>query len=256
MRRLDFIVAGVQKAGTTTLFEYMRQHPLLSVPARKELHFFDDETIDWSAPDYSRLEAWFPPSDAGQLRFDVTPIYTFWPPSLARIQAHNPDAKLIVLFRDPIERAWSHWCMEFSLNTDALPFDVAIRSGRQRLAADPLHPSWRVYSYVERGFYSAQVRRLSGLFPPENCLFLRFDELVADHAGVLQTVARFLGVPEFPPSAPIKANARPERSYPTALGQDDVDYLADVLGADLEQFAQLTGLAIDTWPTTTRRILV
>ncbi len=160
-RQLDFIVAGVQKAGTTTIFDYLRQHPDLSVPRRKELHFFDDETVTWEAPDYSRLDAWFDPGDAGRPRFDVTPIYTFWPRSMARIRAHSPDAKIIVLFRDPIERAWSHWCMEFARNNDPLAFDKAIREGRRRLDDDSMPRRWRVYTYVDRGLYAGQARPIN-----------------------------------------------------------------------------------------------
>ncbi len=153
--RLQAVLGGVQKAGTTTLFRYLQAHPQLAAPSRKETHFFDDETIDWANPDYGRLGSFFPESLGARRAFDATPIYLFWPPSLARIRAHNPDAKLMFMFRDPIERAWSQWNMETRRGADDLPFASAVREGRKRLKDNhQLGNAWRVYSYVERGFYA------------------------------------------------------------------------------------------------------
>ncbi|MBX9700198.1 MAG: sulfotransferase domain-containing protein, partial [Acetobacteraceae bacterium] len=111
--RIGVFVAGVQKAGTTTLFAHLRRHPGLVAPtAEKELHVFDDETIDWRAPiDWSRLHARFPAERRCGLRFEATPITLFWPPALARIRAYNPAARIILIFRDPIGRAVSQWRM-------------------------------------------------------------------------------------------------------------------------------------------------
>ncbi|ESZ37776.1 sulfotransferase family protein [Mesorhizobium sp. L2C066B000] len=104
---MGFIVGGVQKSGTTSLFGYLSQHPQLATPSVKEMHFFDDETQNWTEPDYRKLGSFFS-DDAGRgIGFDVTPIYLFWPPSLERIKRYNPAIKLVFIFRDPIERAWS-----------------------------------------------------------------------------------------------------------------------------------------------------
>ena len=91
--RLGLIVGGVQKAGTTSLFGYLQDHPSLLAPSVKELHFFDDETLDWASSDYASLDSFFPADVAG-LRFEITPVYLFWPPALERIRAYNPDIKL------------------------------------------------------------------------------------------------------------------------------------------------------------------
>ncbi|MGH6848408.1 MAG: hypothetical protein ACREC0_13525, partial [Methylocella sp.] len=111
---VSIFVCGVQKGGTTSLHAHFREHPALSPPNRKEIHFFADETQDWAAPDYTALHSFFATEDGDRFRFDVTPIYIFWPPSIERIRAYNPSAKLIFLFRDPFERAWSQWCMEYA----------------------------------------------------------------------------------------------------------------------------------------------
>ena len=150
------------------------QHRALSPPSRQEIHFFDEEARDWAAPDYTALHSLFAPEDGDRLRFDITPIYIFWPPSIERIRAYNPSAKLIFIFRDPFERAWSHWCMEYARGDETLPFAEAIREGRSRLDGLPLLArERRVYTYIERGLYADQVRRVLANFPRGQLLFLR-----------------------------------------------------------------------------------
>ena len=88
-RKVAFIVAGVQKGGTTALFDYLGEEPALSLAREKEVHFFDDEDQDWAAPDYGAYHAHFAAPD-GRQRGEATPIYLYWPGSLERIAAYNP----------------------------------------------------------------------------------------------------------------------------------------------------------------------
>jgi hypothetical protein len=247
---VSIFVCGVQKGGTTSLFGYFCEHPSLSNPHRKELHFFDDETIDWLLPEYSILDSFFPPRDGDKLRFDVTPIYSFWPPSISRIRAYNPAAKLILLFRDPLDRAWSHWCMEYARGTETLPFAEAIRAGRKRMAgAAPLAPGRRVYSYVERGLYAEQVRRVLSLFPREQVLFLRSQDLLDDHCATLARIATFAGLSPFPETGPKRERPQPYIAAPLSATKEDRAYLASLLRDDVCAFAQLTGLDVADWAT-------
>ena len=103
---VNFIVVGVQKAGTTALFDYLGDSPAVALSKVKEVHFFDDETVDWSKPDYGPYHAQFESSAPAALHGEATPIYLYWPGSLERIAAYNPDIRLIVMLRDPVERAW------------------------------------------------------------------------------------------------------------------------------------------------------
>ncbi len=132
--RIDFIVVGAQKAGTTALHEYLASDPNYAVSKTKELHFFDDETCDWSAPDYARYHAQFD-WDRPAIRGETTPIYLYWPQSLERIAAYRPDIRLVAMLRDPVERAWSHWKMERSRGVETGDFSWCIREGRRRLFA-------------------------------------------------------------------------------------------------------------------------
>ena len=105
--RVDFLIAGVQKGGTFSLYRLLERHPEISLSKSKEVHFFDDEGSIGLAPRYGQYHRNFPRWRQGQVRGEATPIYIYWPEALERIRAYNPDIKLILLLRDPIERTYS-----------------------------------------------------------------------------------------------------------------------------------------------------
>ena len=242
---VGFLVAGVQKAGTTALFEYLTALPDLQLPPVKEAHFFDDEDkIDWAAPDYSAYHALF--AQDGRLWGEATPIYIYWPNALERIARYNPAMKLILLFRDPIERAWSQWKMEFARGKETEPFDWCIRGGRARMADEMPYPGHhRVFSYVERGFYGKQLARALELFPRSQVLLLASHLLQREPHAVIQTVCRFLGVAE--PKhriRPLIARAAPRIEYPSTLTDRDVSFLQQLYDDDIARFHSLSGRTI------------
>lgn len=191
MKKLDFLIAGVQKGGTTALWHFLSQHPEIAFGSRKELHFFDDETRDWDNPSYLDLHREYAQQDPNHLWGDATPIYTFWPPSMARIHEYNRNIKLIVTLRDPVERAYSHWRMETVRGAETLSFSDAIREGRKRLPkAGSLDASSRVYSYLERGFYAAQMLRLLAHFSNSQVLLLTQTQLKLDFESTLLRIDR------------------------------------------------------------------
>jgi len=237
---VTFVIAGVQKGGTTALFDYLGDYPDVALSDVKEVHFFDDETQDWAAPDYGAYHAHFPSAD-GRPCGEATPIYSYWPNSLERIAAYNPAMKLILVLRDPVERAWSHWRMEYARGAEKAAFGWCIREGRQRLFDAEPWGHHREFSYVERGFYGEQIERLYGLFPREQVLVLRSDDLRAEPGPALGGVRAFLGLS--PAAAP---SARDVHVGPTdlsaELGAADIEYLRTVYAADDARLAALTGL--------------
>ena len=236
-----FLVGGVQKGGTSALFDYLREVPALQLPAVKEAHWFDDERVDWSSPDPAPYHALFQPD--GRMWGEATPIYLYWPNSLERIRAYDSRMRLIFLFRDPVARAWSHWKMEYAKRKETEPFAWCIRDGRARVD-DPEAPGHhRVFSYVERGFYGKQVDHLLTLFPREQLLFLRSADLAADPTGSIGAICRFLDVP--PPTHPIvprTIRVAADILYPSRLEDDDVALLRSLYAADQERFVAITGL--------------
>ena len=239
--RVQFLVAGVQKGGTTALHAMLQQVPALSMSWPKELHFFDDEAVDWSEPDYVRYEAAWP-MDRGGVRGESTPIYIYWPESLARARRYNPDIKVVLTFRDPVERAWSQWQMETGRAADDAPFSWAIREGRSRVANSP-NGAHRVYSYVERGFYGDQLKRALEIFPQRQLLCLRSEDVRTRSRATIAQVCRFLGVDLTIEVIPVEAHVGQGAEIPP----EDGAYLAELYKEDLSRFSSLSGLDVSLW---------
>ena len=243
---VNFFIAGVQKGGTTALDQFLRAHPQIQMAAVKEVHYFDDDSIDWKAPDYSRLKSFFDWSTLGHVRGEATPIYLYWPNSLRRLQRYNRAAKLVIGLRHPSFRAFSHWRMEVARGLETLPFDEAI--GLQARARVSLAPGGvhRVFSYVERGLYSAQIAGMLNLFPRHQIFFYRTDELWQDHDRVVREVQSFLNV---------ESDVVHSRRYitpvdsgaPGALSPAGRARLDEIFAADICITASLTGLDLADW---------
>ena len=239
--RVAFIIAGVQKGGTTALFDYLGDAADLSLSRVKEVHFFDDETQDWARPDYGAYHANFAPFD-GKPRGEATPIYLYWPESLERMARYNPAMKLIVMLRDPVERAWSHWKMEYARGIETRPFAWCVREGRQRLFDAEPWGFHRETSYVERGFYGEQMARLYELFPHAQVLVLRSDDLRREPGATLSQVRSFLGLPKAAAPQAREVHVGREMDYGSELSGAEVDYLRSVYARDMTRLADLTGI--------------
>jgi len=250
--RVTFLVAGVQKGGTTALFDYLRDHPDLCLPAAKEIHFFDDEDrVDWSAPDYEAYHAPFRaerPAPGG-VWGEATPIYMYWPNALERIRAYNPAMKLIVALRDPVERAWSHWRMERARGAELESFAHCIRAGRARVrgAADG-SGAHRVHSYVERGFYGAQIERILANFPREQVLLTRSDDLRGDPARILRNACDFLQIPDFATVVSRESHVGVKPAIPETPTAADIDLLRSLYRDDQNRLQSLTGISFALKP--------
>jgi hypothetical protein len=222
--RPNFLVIGAQKAGTTALHGYLRQHPAVFMPGWKELHYFSLK--------YPLGERWylshFPlatsavatrvrhgaPLAAGE----ATPAYLFDPRSPGRVHAFDPGMKLVVVLRDPVERAYSHYWMEVETRDEARSFEDALAWEQaevwpelDRWAADPEYVSPLPLfgrSYVARGFYCDHLQRWLALFPRDQLIALTSDELLESPARVLSDVERFLEVPDWQPASYPPENIR------------------------------------------------
>lgn len=241
---VNFLIAGVQKGGTTALFDYLAEEPGIALSRVKEVHFFDDETRDWARPDYAAYHACFE-GPGGRPCGEATPIYLYWPGSLERIRAYNPAMRLIVLLRDPVQRAWSHWRMEYARGAETRPFAWCVREGRQRLFEAEPWGHHREFSYVERGFYGDQVERLFDQFPREQTLILRSEDLRRDPATVVGQVRRFLGLPPGAAPAPRDVHLGREMDYGSALTEDDVAFLRRLYARDQARLRALTGWSFE-----------
>jgi len=245
---VDLFIIGVQKAGTTALANYLGRHPGIQMSAVKEIHYFNDETISWPHPKYGKLHRHFNWNAKGVIRGEATPIYTYWPGALARLKAYNPDAKLIMGLRHPSTRAFSQWRMEASRGSEKLSFEDAVSDvGRARVArmANGAH---RVFSYVERGFYHSQIEALLRIFPREQVLFYKTDDLWSRTPEVVRGIEDFLGVDHAVSDSvqqeyiiPVAATDRGPMASGIRAALDALFY------EDIEKTAAITGLDLSDW---------
>lgn len=218
-RRLPhFLILGAQKAGTTALVAYLAQHPRIALAAEKEVDFFASDLR------YGQGLAWYGSQwdrklPAGTLRFEASPNYLFVPPAAERIRRRVPRAKLIVILRDPVLRAYSAWQMYRSFLTNDPEFyhnyyhtrfsPAEVDALRPRTAAElsdftlaiereagnrerGLHTQMPV---LEPGLYAEQLRRYTTLFSHEQLLVLDSNDLRTRRVKTLNRVLRFLGLP-------------------------------------------------------------
>ena len=206
--RIGFLIGGVQKAGTTALARYLSAHPGIALPACKEAHVFDAGDFDeaWSSADVdARFASHFAGVTAGQRCGDATPLTVFHPTLVARVARYNPAMRWVLLLRDPVERAISHYFMERARGTEPRTLLGAVLAERARLrahqhdfaAGSPL----RKWSYVARGRYARQLDSVLAHFPRQQLLLLRSQDLAADPQATISRVLGFLGLPGQEPVA-------------------------------------------------------
>jgi hypothetical protein len=227
---VDFVIAGTQKGSTTALDRYLRDHPQVCMADRKELHFFDEGDSSWlGAVRRLRYHAHFSPGATHILLGEATPAYMYMEPVARRIWEYNPAMKWIMVLRNPIDRAFSHWNMESGRGIDDLPFSEALlqESVRSRKALPNQHP---VYSYVDRGFYTEQIRRVWRFFPKGQTLILKSDDLRGSPAAILRQVTEFLGVSPFDSVEETEVFANPHHK---TMGENEAEYLRAIFEHDI-----------------------
>jgi len=243
-RKVDFIVGGVQKAGTSVLDQYLRKHDQIEMGSRKEVHFFDREKwFNLGPVNYHQYSKFFE-FEPGKVVGEATPIYFYWEPSCQRIWDYNPDIKLIFILRNPIDRAFSNWNMEFDRDREENSFSFSIRNERERSKAS-LPRQHRIFSYTDRGLYANQIRRFYRFFKPEQILYLKYEDFKTQQADHLSRIFEFLGVST--DSYVYEHQTVRSGSYHTELLPEDKDYLRDFFRHDVRAVEQLLDWDCSDW---------
>ena len=241
---VDFVIGGTQKGGTSALDAFLREHPQICMPrTRKELHFFDREAELIERLDYSKYHDNFQPQAQHRVIGEATPSYMYWNTAPYRIWQYNPKMKWILVLRNPIDRAFSQWNMETQRGKETLPFAQAIEREAER-AREALPLQHRVYSYLDRGFYSWQMRRLFNIFTKARCTVLLNEELRTNHEGTLRQVLEFLEVDQTviaPPAAVF------EHDYVSSLAPELRERLREIFYFDIKTLEQLLGRDLSLW---------
>lgn len=195
--KVGFIICGSQKGGTTALDHYLRSHPKICMADRKEVHYFDKEKyFKTDDSDYSKYHAYFSPKESHTIIGEATPIYMYWDKVMERIHAYNPEMKLIVVLRNPVYRAFSNWNMERDRKRDERSFLDAILEEKIQLN-NPGYEKHRTFSYLDRGFYSCQIKKIYEYFDKKQLFVIKNEILRNNPNQILANIANFLGISSF-----------------------------------------------------------
>ena len=208
----DFVIIGAQKSGTTSLYNFIIRHPTIAPASRKELDYFSMQ--------YYLGELWyrsnFPTSlsrhhhykKTGQklLSGEASPSYLFYPRVSGRMRENLPDAKLIVILRNPVDRAYSHYQHTLRQNNETLSFEKAIEleeerctGVREQMIKDPdfVSNDYRRYSYLSTGVYADHLKHWFKHYDRKQFLILTAEDLRKNTQRTMDQVFNFLEVPSF-----------------------------------------------------------
>lgn len=205
----DYLIIGVKRGGTTSLQQYLTAHPdVLEPKVAKSSHYFDanfDRSWSWYRGHFPR-QGWM---DAQRAKGrpvvvgEASPYYCFHPLAIDRIASRLPDVRMIMVLRDPVERAWSHYAYEVARGNENLTFGEALDAEPSRTAgaeerirsgdvADDRH--WRLHAYLPRGYYAEQIEAVYARFDPGQLHVVVSEELFERPLEVMNGVFEFLGV--------------------------------------------------------------
>lgn len=208
----DFIIIGAMKCGTTSLYNYLVQHPNVLRAAKKEVHFFDwqfEKGLPFYRSQFPTQPYKFLMKHLHKQAFicgEASPYYLFHPHVARRVSESIPQAKLIVILRNPIDRAHSHYWHWVRDKFERLSFEDAIKSEPDRLAGerekmleDETYDSYNYgrFSYLARGRYIEQIKRWRTYFSAEQMLIMSSEDFYADPSKAMKRVGVFLELPQW-----------------------------------------------------------
>ena len=216
-----FMLIGAQKTGTSSLYSWMTKHPDVLAARSKELHYFnrhiESKPLDaylQGFPLQPTISALSTIRRRPVVTGEATPAYLFHPLVPQRVHRHFPDARLIVILREPAERARSHYWMKVNRGTETLSFEQAIASEQDRIRpelekigrGESPGAALQRWSYLARGHYAEQLERWLSFFRREQLLILQFEQLVEDPAQVYTKALTHLGIdPDIAPMPALQA---------------------------------------------------
>ncbi len=196
----NFLIIGAARSGTTTLYNWLREHPdvYLPIPERPEPHFFL-KSMEYEKGVCKYSERYFSAWKGQKAIGEKSTSYLYRAPIVApRIKDHLPDVKLIALLRNPIDRAYSSYWFTVSEGLETLTFEEALDREDERLA-NPQSEFWdevRPFAYIDRGHYLPQLRTFLEHFQQQKLWIGIFDDLVENPSKIFGDILRFLQLDE------------------------------------------------------------
>lgn len=255
--RPNFLIIGAQKCGTTSLWTSLREHPGVHVANEKELNFFSDDsedpfkfpkTVEWYEGNFDptkdvQFTAEYIPGQTPT--GEASPVYLYHPKALHRIRAYDVSMKLIVMLRDPVLRAISHYWWEVRMTNERLPIMEAFLKESERLALDGngFGGNRRHFAYKDKGIYHILLDRLYALFPTEQIYVCFLADLMADPLGFTHGITDFIGARKWDDYS---FEAMLKNEYPTA-DQEVINHLSEFFAPENVILNQKYGIDISNW---------
>jgi sulfotransferase family protein len=243
IERLDFILAGAQKSGTTALHYFLSRHPDITMGDQQEIHFFDNDAMFVAEVDYEQLHKHYPRLAATAIAGDCTPSYMYYEPAAERIWKYNPQIKLLIILRNPVERAFAHWNMQRFRGREPLDFFDAVREEQSRISGAPPTEARR-FAYIDRGFYGPQLERLFKFFPREQMKTVKFEEFKNNQRETLASIFSFLGRK---PLRSVRSKDRNIVPYKRAMNWEERVFLYNLFAEDIARVEQMLGWDCSDW---------
>lgn len=235
----DFIIIGAQRCGTTSLYNYLSEHPCVAPVFHKAVYFFDfnfQKGVAWYRshfPSFLWKNYFRYVRNQNLITGEGSGYYIFHPLALGRILRLIPHAKLIVLLRNPVDRAYSHYNLEVRIGNESLSFEGALeaederlRGEREKMLANGNYYSFnhRHYSYLSRGIYVDQLKLCMSLFPKEQILLIKCEDLFSHPRRILKEVHEYLKLPKWQLEKYRKHNAGTYKDMDTTTRKRLIDY--------------------------------
>jgi hypothetical protein len=205
MKLPNFLCAGAQKSGTTTLHDILVQHPNIFLPSIKEVHFFNNEN------NYKNGLRWYEKEIFANWKGEkaigeITPSYMYFDYVPKRIYKDlGKDIKLIFILRNPVDRAYSQYLMFCRRGFETETFEKAIELEKERIKQS--YSEKMYFSYIDRGFYASQIKRYLKYFPKENMFFIIFEqEFIKNRKQTIEYILKFLEVGNINLNLEVKSN--------------------------------------------------
>jgi len=213
----DFVIIGAARSGTTAIHSYLRQCGDVFMPGVKEPNFFAYEGVELdikgpgaefinnSVTELAKYKALFADAGPTQVKGEASPLYLYEPDAPTNMARHVPNAKIVVILRNPIEQAWSHYLYARKLAIENEPdFTKALMK-----EADRLSQGWQpLFGYSQFPKYGTQLKRWMKHFDRSQFFIRTYDDFVADPEKLMREMVRFVGVETpFDPDMSRKLNA-------------------------------------------------
>ena len=244
-----FIIAGAPRSGTTWLYELLDRHPdvFMAKPPRPEPKFFlVDELYTRGIAHY--YETWFTGAGEYAAAGEKSTNYLESATAAQRIHAHLPAVKLVFILREPAHRAYSNWLWSSMNGMETEDFERALaREDERERTVDPRLRYARPHAYFSRGLYATLLRPYLELFPRDQVLCLKFDDVVRCPEQLAERLHGFIGVPPRPHDAVGLDVVNPSEKRGEAMPEDVIQRLRARYADSIRELAALAGEEFAEW---------